>query len=222
MARLYDDLLKATGQRYYYALDAVPGIVTPQVGTITLFGRTATMTEPATLSIIPVTGLISLVPLAATSPGQLVPAPVSILVQARAVTLETNITLYPTLPSPIEAAEPSYAPSLITEMTVSPGVGQISVQARQPGVSEGGNIAFVSPAQGIITISGLVPVFVYQPEVGTITCIGHAPTLTANSIGTVEPDVGVIFLSGEAPEVSVPFGWVDDEPAQTTTWIDDV
>lgn len=222
MARLYGDLLYNTGQRFYYALNSVPGLVTPGVGTITLFGRTATLTEPATLSIIPVTGTVTLVPLAPASPGQLVPTPVVISVQARQPSLAANITVYPTLTSPVEAAEPSYAPTLLTEMTVAPGSGQISVQARQPSANEGGDIAFISPASGVITLSGGSPIFVYQPEVGTIICIGHAPTLDANAVGTVTPDAGVIILAGGETTVAVPFGWIDDDPAPTTTWTNDV
>jgi hypothetical protein len=221
MARLYSNLKATSTARYYFALDAAPGIVTPGVGTITLSGPSATMTEPASTTRTPATGVITLLGYSTSGPGLVTPAPVVIAVTPRQPSLQTELTIYPTLAQPVETAEPSYAPSLITEMTVSPTTGTISVQPRAANVTEGGNIAFLQPGRTVITLSGPVPIFGFHPSAGTITLIGYAPTLTTGNNLVIEPGTGTITLYGQEPSLSVPFYWVDDDPAPTATWIDD-
>lgn len=221
MARLYGDLLQTTGRRFYFDLASSPSVVLPQTGTITLFGRIPDATEPASTVRVPLTGTITLVSAAPSSPGHVVPIKGTIAVQSLQPSLLTEIIVTPALAAPVETAEPSYAPTLITQMTVIPTQGIISVQSRTPNVTEGGNIVFLQPSRGVITLSGLVPIFGFHPSAGVITLIGYAPTLALNSSRTIEPQAGVVSVNGDTPSLSIPFAWVDDEPASSSIWTDD-
>jgi hypothetical protein len=221
MARLYGNLLKQAGQRYYYALDSVPGIVTPGVATLTLFGRSLAISDQSVVFRTPATATLTLSGLALSSPSLLSPATAALALAGRQASLVTSITIQVPAPSPIEAAEQTYEPTLITIMTVLPGKATLTMNALELNVSQGGNIGFVSPDRATLTLSQFAPNIAIQPDAGGLSVIGYAPTLTLNTLTVLTPDPAALAMVGADPDISIPFIWVDDSPSPPMTWIDD-
>lgn len=221
MARLYSNLLKSSTERYYFALDSVPGIVTPGVATLTLFGNSVAVSDQSVAFRNPATAVLTLSGLSLSSPSLLSPATAALALAGRQSTLLTSLTILVPAPSPIEAAEPTYEPTLLTEMTVSPGKATLTIQALELNVSQGGNIGFVSPGKATLTLSTLSANIGILPDQGTLTIIGYAPTITLNTLIELTPDPAQLTLGQLAPDISVPFMWVDDEPVSASSWIDD-
>lgn len=221
MSRLYSNLKSAGGARFYFALDSSPGIISPGVATLTLFGRQLTVTEPASTVREPATAFLTLSGLSLSSPSLLTPAPVVLSLLGRQPTFETILVLQVPAPAPVEAAEQSYAPTLITQMTVTPDAAQILLIGRDLNASEGGNIGFVSPARALLSLEQLAPMLGIQVEVATLTIIGYAPTLDLNAVGLVEPETALLSINSLNHDLSVPFAWIDDDSVEEPVWLDD-
>lgn len=221
MARLYSNLLKTAGQRYYFALDSVPGIVNPGVATLTLDGRSVAISDQSIAFRTPATAALTLAGLSLSSPSLLSPATAALAAQGRIAALSTELTIQVPAPRPIETAEPTYEPTLLTQMVVSPNKATLTIQALELNVSQGGNIGFVSPAIATLTLNGLELNLGFLPDQGTLTIIGYAPTLNLNTLGEITPDPAVLTMAGSEPTIDIPFVWVDDDPQPASTWIDD-
>jgi hypothetical protein len=220
MARLYSDLLQSTGRRFYYAL-TTPGVVTPGVATLTLIGNQPGAAEPAEVFRTPATATLTLAGLSLSSPSLLSPATAAIAAQGRQASFFTELVLRVSLPSPVETPEISYAPTLLTELIVSPNKATLTLTYPELNVSQGGNIVILSPARATLTMSTLVPIIGIQPGLATLTIVGLQPSLALNLIGTITPDPAALTCAGSEPVLAIPFIWIDDDPAPAMTWIDD-
>jgi hypothetical protein len=218
--RLYSDL-QQSGRRLYFALDSAPSVVSPGVATLTINGRIAAISDQSVAFRTPATAALTLTGLSLSSPSLLSPATAGLALAGRQASLLTSITIYVSAPTPVEAAEPSYAPTLITEMLVSPGKATLTIQALELNVSQGGNIGFLSPGRALLTLNGLAANFLFTPDQAALQIIGYAPTLTLNSNLEITPDPAVLTMAGAAPVLGIPFVWIDDDPVTPSTWIDD-
>jgi hypothetical protein len=69
----------------------------------------------------------------------------------------------------------------------------------------------VNPFSLLLLAGGVQP--------GLLTVVGHAPTLAKEL--TITPDAGQVVMQGQEPRLTLPFIWVDDDPAPASTWITD-
>lgn len=221
MARLYSNLLKTAGQRYYFALDSVPGIVNPGVATLTLDGRSVAISDQSVVFRTPATAALTLTGLSLSSPSLLTPATAALAAQGKIAALSTELIILVPAPSPIETPEQTYEPTLITQLVVSPNKATLTMQALELNVSQGGNIGFVFPARAALTLNGLALNLGFLPDQATLTLIGYAPTLELNTTNEVTPDPAILYMVGSEPTIDIPFVWVDDDPQPASTWIDD-
>jgi hypothetical protein len=220
--RLYGDLLRSSGRRYYFALDSTPGIVTPGVATLTLNGRQPVAVEQLTVFRTPATAVLTLQGQSLASPTVLTPAPAALSTVGQIPGEVTQLIISPALPAPVYETPASYAPTLLTIWTTQPGVASLTLQTLEQNVTQGGNIGFVSPGPAQISLGTLqytLLLLAGQIGVGSLSMIGRAPTLQHEL--TINPGVGTLTTSQLSPEVSRPFTWVDDDPAPTSPWITD-
>jgi hypothetical protein len=222
MTRLYSNQLQSAGRRYYFALDSAPGIVTPGVATLTLVGQQPIAVEPSTVFRTPATAILTLSGLQLASPSDLHPAQSALSVVGQIPTLVTSLTITPAVPAPDYVDLPDNPPTLITIMTVSPAPAALTLLTLEQNVTQGGNIGFVSPAPASLSLGTLQYTLLLLSTpvgVGQLSVVGLVPTLLHEL--TIEPEVGQVSIGGHAPELSLPFRWIDDEPAPTSPWITD-
>lgn len=222
MARLYGNLLKSAGQRYYYGLDSVPGIVSPSVATLTLQGRDPSAAQNIEVFRTPATAILTLVGQSLASPTILVPAQAVLSTVGQIPAEVRELTISPALPAPVYDPPADLAPTLITIWTTQPTTGLVRLLTLEQNVTQGGNIGFVSPATGQVSLGTLqytLLLLAGGAGVGSLVVNGLAPTLSHEL--TVTPDVGLIVTSGGEAVLTLPFIWVDDERQPPTTWITD-
>ena len=220
MSRLYGDQLQASGKRYYFALDAAPGIITPSPATLTLFGRGPAAAQQVTVFRTPAPATLSLIGGALGAPVVLSPAPAALWLAGKQPGQVTSRTITPSLAPPVESPPVSFAPTLITIWTTQPGVAQVTLQTLEINVTQGGNIGFVSPAPAHLAMGALPFTLLYgEAGVGLLNVVGLQPTLLRELV--VSPDVGSVAFTLASPILSLPFRWVDDTPAPAVTWITD-
>lgn len=218
MAKLFDNLLDGSGRRYFSALESAPGSISPATAIITLGGQSPIAVQHLTVFRNPATLTLNLVGLSLAPQPVLIPAPAALAYGGLAVsTTIRSLTISPSLPQ-IEAPEADFTPSLLTQMTASPAPAGIVLEVRQHAVNQGGNIGFVFPGVAAITLNGLAANFVFD-VIGqsVIEIVGHAPQLTSELI--LYPDVGMVSLIDTPPNVALPFGWVDADPAPPVVWV---
>jgi hypothetical protein len=222
MTRLYSNQLQSAGRRFYYALDSAPGIVTPGVATLAMVGQQPVAVEPNTVFRTPAPAVLTLAGLQLASPSELHPAQSALSVVGQIPTLVTSLTITPAVPAPDYADLPDNPPTLITIMTVSPAPAALTLLTLEQNVTQGGNIGFVSPTTAQLSLGTLqytLLLLAGGAGVGQLSVVGRAPTLLLEL--TIEPEVGQVTLSGNAPDMALPFRWVDDDPAPTSPWITD-
>lgn len=217
--RLYTDLLHSPGHRYFFDLGSAPGIVVPGVGQVTLAGREPIAVERMTVFRTPATIVLTLNGFSTTTPTELHPAQASIAVSVLTAGVYTERVISPDLAPPVESPDADFTPTLWTERVISPDPTTLAVQAITLNVSQGGNVAFISPQVGTVTINGLTFLFGTQLGVTQWTIEGLVPDLYAERV--IEPEVGTLRMGELAPNFILPFFWVDDRPAPSVTWISD-
>jgi hypothetical protein len=115
---------------------------------------------------------------------------------------------------------PENVPTIVFIQTIGPGKATLVLNYPAPNVTQGGNIGFISPTTGTLTLQGITPAFPKIAEVGALQIVGLTPTLALTEL-VVSPETGTIYLSGLLPEASVPFTWVDEDRQPATSWIED-
>lgn len=220
MSRLYSDQLQASGRRYYFSLDSAPGIITPAPAVLTLFGRDPAAAQQVTVFRTPSPATLTLNGFAIGPPVVLTPAPAVLGVVGQVPSEGRGLTITPALPEPVETPPNQFVPTLITIWTTNPGVGQITLRALEQSVTQGGNIGFVSPAPAQLSIGALAFTLLYgEAGLGALSLVGLVPALLSTTI--VTPGIGSASLTQAAPILSLPFRWVDDDPAPPSPWITD-
>jgi hypothetical protein len=222
MTRLYFDLLRNTGTRYYFALDQTPGIVSPDIARLTLNGQVPAAAQPTTVFRTPTQATLTLAGLSLASPTLLQPNKANLAMGGLLATLVRQLTLVVSAPSPVETPEQDIPPTLLTIRTVTPAPAALTLLTLEQAVTQGGNIGFVFPGKSTLTVGGLQAAFLTSSTAPAgLSIQGYAPTLTLLAALTVNPEVGSLILSQLEPVLITPFHWVDDDPVATPIWIDD-
>lgn len=220
MSRLYGNQLQSTGRRYYFALDSAPGIVTPAVGQLTLAGKIPAAAQQITVFRSPATLVLSVQGRAIGAPVVLTPAPAALSSVGQIPGEVRQRTITPALPPAVENAPANFAPTLITIWTTQPTTAQLQLQTLQQAVGQGGNIGFLLPGVALLNLSALQFTLLFgEAGVGALNVVGYAPSLLTTTV--ITPDPAVLVPGQTEPTLSLPFRWVDDQPAAPVTWITD-
>lgn len=221
MARLWSDLLRSSGNRYWFALDSAPGIVVPGVGSITLNGNAPAVSDQSQVFRTPATAALTLFGQSLSSPTLLTPATAALSSVGQIPAEQRIKVVSPALPAPDYGTPADNPPTLQTIMLVQPGKADLQIQVLAQNVTQGGNIGFIAPGVASLTLNGYQVTLPREPGLGFLQVIGLTPTLDANALAIVEPITGYLTTTDLAPDVSVPFVWTDDTRQSGTTWIDD-
>ena len=219
--RLYGDQLQSSGRRFFSALDGAPGIITPDPAVLTLNGRQPIAVEPLTVFRTPATAVLTLSGLGFSAQSLLSPATAALSYGGLVPDEVRQLTISPALPAPLQSPPAQLIPTLITVWTTAPATAQLTLNVLEQNVTQGGNIGFVSPGVGLVSLSGLAHTILLGgiPDTGALSVQGLAPTLVGTTI--VTPDVGLLSMQELSPALALPFVWIDDDPAPTRTWITD-
>lgn len=219
--QLWSDLLSGSGGQFWSDLDSAPGIITPAPATLTLFGRDPAAAQQVTVFRTPATAVLTLAGLSLSAPIVLTPAPAALAYVGQIPARQLIRTITNALPAAVENPPAEFVPTLITIWTTQPGVASVTLQVLPFNLTQGGNIGFVSPAAAQISLGTLPYTLLYgEIGVGLLTVVGLAPTLQHEL--TITPDVGMVSFAETPPLLTLPFIWVDDDPAPTSAWITDV
>jgi hypothetical protein len=223
MSRLYGDLIQSSGKRFYFALDSAPGIISPGVSALVLNGKVPIAVEPLTVFRSPSPAALGIGGLTPGAPIVVSPSPAALGYVGQIPSRQLIRIITNALAAAIESPPTSYAPTLIPIWTTNPGVGQVRLQTLEINITEGGNIGFVSPAAAQLML-GTLPytllVLGAGAGLGQLQILGLAPSVTGATI--VTPNLAQLLTLGNDPSLSLPFTWIDDDPALTRTWITDV
>lgn len=219
MAKLYSDLLDGSGRRYYSSLASAPGGISPAPALLTLSGLQAGIFEQSTVFRSPVTATLALIGQSLASPANLTPATATLSASGQVPGRHTTLVITNSLP-PDYTDLPSNAPTILFINTISPAPAQLSLQSIEINVSQGGNIGFLTPGVGYVSLEtqslNLTLIFV-EVGVGAISLGGLPPALLTT--GAARPDeVGGVIISGLAPTLERGFVWIDADPPPALTW----
>lgn len=219
MARLFSDLLSSGSARYYFNLESAPGGVNPGVGGLTVVGLTPTIFQQGEVFRTPATAVLTLTGQQPVTIPRLSPGVGTISLGALVPGLEKHAVITNALP-PDYTDLPDNPPTVLTQMALTPTTGSLVLQVLAFNLTQGGNIGFVSPTTAtlsLLTYSVALPQIVGDP--GSLTVVGLTPTLATTLL--VEPETAALVLAGNDVTLTLPFRWIDDEPATTPLWIDD-
>lgn len=216
--RLYSDLQDSAGRRYFFNLESAPGGISPATAIITLFGYQGSIQELTEVFRTPATAILTFNGLGPSSELILLPAQAQLSFQGFAPALLGSLTITNALP-PDYTDLPDNAPTVLTEMTVSPARALFTIASLTHAVNQGGNIRIIEPPVGVLSFSGYAANFPIQADVGALQIVGLSPDMFTEI--TITPETGAVSVSGLEALLQTPFAWVDDAPAQTATWIDD-
>jgi hypothetical protein len=220
--RLYGDQLQSSGRRFYFGLDSAPGIITPAPASLSLQGRVPAAAQPATVFRTPAPASLTLSGKAPGAPVVLSPGVASITALGLIASEVRSLTITPTLAPPLENPPPSFAPTIIFIQTKTPAPALLTLTTLEINVTQGGNIGFVSPAPAQLdfrTLPYSLLLLAGGVSPGLLAITGLAPNLRHEL--TIAPDVARLTTRELTPELSLPFRWVDDDPAPARMWITD-
>lgn len=221
-SRVYSSLLQSAGRRFYFALDAAPGLVTPAPAVLTLNGLIPGAAQAVTVFRTPTPAALSMQGRSLTAPVVLTPITAALGMAGQIPARQLIRTITPALAAAVENPPVAFGPTLITIWNAQPGVAQLSLQTLTINITQGGNIGFISPGVAQVSLQTRqfsLLLLAGSVGVGALRVAGFAPTLGYEL--TITPDVGQAVLSGLTPDMSHPFIWVDDGPAPTASWITD-
>ena len=219
MARLYSDLQDSGGRRYYFGLASAPGGLQPVVGSVQIVGLAPSIFEQTTVFRNPATAILTL-------NGQQIASDVLLRPAAAALSLSQlipgelrSLVITPALPTPDYAPLQENAPTILFINTISPSTAQLQIQSIPLNLTEGGNIGFLSPGVGQITLQtqalALTLIF-FEVGAGAVSIVGQVPTLYTALL--VEPEVGNLTVNGLGVETERPFTWIDVDRPPPMTW----
>lgn len=217
MPRLYSDLIDGSSRRYYYGLSSPPGSLAPTAGLVTVVGLAPTIFEQVQVFRTPATAALTLGGLQAQSQTIAQPALAALAFAGRTATTATLKVITNDV-TPDYGAPQDTLPTVQTIMLLTPARASLTIVYQQPNVTQGGNIGFISPGVGVLTLQGLAANFPFDAGMGAVNLVGLAPTLKCELV--VTPDPGYLNVDGLAAITAVPFVWTDDERAATPVWID--
>ncbi len=220
MPRLYSDLLDGTNRRYYFGLNAAPGGITNATpAMLTISGGLIVVQEQATVFRTPAPAALTLNGLSVGAEPRLQPAPAVLSMVGQIPAEERMATITNALP-PDYGVLPDNSPQILFINTISPTTAALQLQVRDPNVTQGGNIGFVSPAKATLTLAGYaanIPFF--AGSTGQLSIAGLLATLHTTTI--VSPEPATLQAEGLAQALGLPFRWVDEAPASEPVWLDE-
>lgn len=216
MARLYSNLVDGSNRRYFFGLDSAPGGITPQTVQLQVTGLAPTIFTQVQVFRTPAPAMITLNGLAVRNDYLPSPTPAAIVAQGRAPTLVTQLIVTNSLP-PDYSDPVSIAPTILFINTVTPAPAVVTLGGLLPNASPGGDIGFVSPGVGLVTIQGSAPTLIFvETEPGRIDVIGLQPTILSSL--DVTPEVGHITIDGQQVDLKKPFQWIDVDAPPPLIW----
>lgn len=216
MARLYSDLKDSSSRRYFYDLEGAPGIAAPALATLTINGLAPTILELTEAFRTPAPATLTINGLSFVSDLILTPAPAALSLAGQIPGMLTQLVISLPAPSLDYATPQSTAPTIIFVNTITPTTGLVSLGSLELNVTPGGNIAYISPSAGAITLNGIAAALPRVTDVGLISISGLVPSLL--TVNTVSPDVGSLSFGGFAPSIDSPFTWIDVDAPPPLTW----
>lgn len=216
MADLFDDLQDSAGGDYFYALDSAPGGLSPAPAVLTLLGRAGSIQELTEVFRTPATATLTLNGLSLTPDFILTPATAVLSLAGQIPGELRRAVITPAIPAPDYGELQSTAPTVIFVNTITPTTGQITIQSLTLNVTPGGNIGFITPQVGTLTLNGLAVALPRTVGFAELSISGLQPAL--HLTGTVTPDPGEMILEGRAADLDTPFTWVDVEAPPAMTW----
>jgi len=216
MPRLFSDLLDGSGRRYFFGLSSAPGSTQPSAGALQVIGHAPSVFIQVQVFRTPAPALITLV-----DPGKrllvpMQPAPAVITQGSPGPALVTQRLITPTVTA--DYTEPvSIAPTIVFVQTITPTPALITVQALAFALGQGGDIGFIQPLTGQVSLAPLNPTLIFfESAIGTILVQGLEPTLVTSI--TIEPLPGSIAVDGLLLEADLGFVWIDVPPPPPLTW----
>jgi hypothetical protein len=221
MSRLFSDLATSSSRRFFSALTSAPGFISPAPAVITLGGNTPIAVQNLAVFRTPAPAILNFVSQSLSAPVVLSPIPAALSLAGQIPARALILTISPALPAPIENPPAPLIPTLITIWTASPAAAQFTLQTLEQNVTQGGNIGFVSPAPAQVSLGTQAYTLLLGSEIGVgqVSLAGLVPDLHISL--TIEPEVGAVAFNPLISRLSLPFGWVDDDPVPVSTWITD-
>jgi hypothetical protein len=149
------------------------------------------------------------------------PAQSALSLQGRAPTLQALKVISPALPDLDYSEVNSTAPTIVLGTALNPATATLTLQSLQHAATEGGNIAFRSPAAASLTMSGLAYTFaLINSTPAALSVVGLAPTITATH-ALLEPGVGalaMVQIQQSTDFIHIPFQWLNYDPAPVVAW----
>lgn len=217
MARLYSDL-SSGGGRYYFALTSAPGGISPSPAVLTITGLQPFIFEQSTVFRTPATATLTLNGLSPTSDLILKPAQSALSIAGQIPDELRSLIITPAIPTPDYADLPDNAPTILFINTITPVTGLVSLQSLELNVTPGGNIGYITPGSGLLTLDtpGAITLIFFTVGVGEMSIVGQVPTLITQQL--VEPQVGSMTVNGHEVSLGRSFTWVDVDPPPSVTW----
>lgn len=216
MARLYSNLIDGSSRRYFFGLDSAPGGISPVTAELRVTGLAPNVFTQVTVFRTPAPAVITINGLAIRNDYLPTPAPAAIEAQGRAPTLVTQLIVTNSLPPDYSDLVP-ITPTILFINTVTPAPAVITLGGLLPNASPGGDIGFVSPGVGVVTIQGRTPTLIFlEAEPGLINVIGLQPTVVSSL--AVTPEVGLITINGQEVTLQKPFQWIDVDAPPPMIW----
>lgn len=217
MSDLFDDLQDGSGQDYFFGLDSATGGISPAPATLTISGRAVEIVQQISVFRSPSVATLTLNGRAVSSDIVLSPAPAALSLVGQIAGEYRELIITPAMPTPDYSELQSIPPTILFINTITPTTGLVQLSSPPLNVTEGGNIGFVSPGVGSLSLqTGPLTLIFTEVGIGSLTLSGLAPSLLTELV--LSPDVGSLTVNGREVEVERPFGWIDADPPPTTTW----
>lgn len=217
--RLWGPLSPSAGRRFWYALDNAPAVVIPGVAQLTLNGQVPVANQPATIFRTPATAQLTLNGLSIAQNSLLTPAQAALTLSQLVPSKQTIRIITPALPTPDYNVPNALAPTILYIQTITPATAQLTLQTLTINLTQGGNIGFINPGVGQVSLQGRQATFTFgEVGVGAISINGLVPSIVRQL--TVLPDVGLLQPGNTPPHIDLAFVWIDVPPEPPSTWVD--
>lgn len=215
--RVWGSLSPSAGRRYWSDLSTAPGIVSPTLATLTIGQLPPVVFQTSQVFRTPSTALLTIAGLMPSSQLAISPAKAQLNYGGLIPVEVRSLTITPATPLPDYSTVNDLTPTIIYVQTVSPTSAQLALATLTQNVTQGGNIGFINPSVGLVSMVGQIPNFVFHEIInGVVTIQGLAPTILTER--TITPDVGSLSSQGNAPAIETAFIWVDVISPPPLTW----
>lgn len=205
MTQLYSDLVDGSGRRYYYSLSRAPGGASPaSQAIVTVVGQVPNVLAQITVFRTPTQATLNIF---GYQPPSLTPVQpgVGAVTLAGLIPTEQKIRVITnSLPSPDYSTPNELIPTIVFVQTVIPSPAALQIQALTLNAFPGGDIVYVSPGVGLVSMQGLNGVIINNaPGIGMISISGQIPALAKEIV--VSPDLASITINGLASSAAQGF-----------------